>query len=74
MEDEFVHKNPRNLVEERFLRLEEKVDDISRNMTLLMEATLPTEVYNLIPTEVKPLLKMLNSDMLTPLKVIFLCC
>jgi hypothetical protein len=38
MVDEFVHNNPRDPPEERFSRLEEKVDEISRNMALLMEA------------------------------------
>jgi hypothetical protein len=38
MVDESVHNNPRDPVEERFARLEEKFIDISRNMALLMVA------------------------------------
>jgi hypothetical protein len=38
MADKFVHNNPRNPMEERFLKLEEKFVDVSRNMALLMEA------------------------------------
>jgi hypothetical protein len=38
MVDEFVHNNPQDLVEEIFVRLEEKVTDISHNMSLLMVA------------------------------------
>jgi hypothetical protein len=38
MVNEFVHNNPQDPMEERFVRLEEKVFDISYNMTLLMEA------------------------------------
>jgi hypothetical protein len=37
MEDEFVHKNPQDALDEIFFRLEEKVN-ITRNMALLMEA------------------------------------
>jgi hypothetical protein len=36
MANESVHNNPQDLVEERFVMLEEKVVDISCNMTLLM--------------------------------------
>jgi hypothetical protein len=38
MVDESIHKNPPNIVEEKFLRLEEKVVNISRNMAFLMES------------------------------------
>jgi hypothetical protein len=38
MVDESVHNNPRDPTEERFVRLEEKVTDISHNMSLLMVA------------------------------------
>jgi hypothetical protein len=38
MDDEYVHNNPRDLMEERFVRLEEKVANISCNMSLLMAA------------------------------------
>jgi hypothetical protein len=38
MVDEFFHKNPPDLPKEIFVRLEEKVDDISHNMTLCMVA------------------------------------
>jgi hypothetical protein len=37
MADEYVHKNPRDPVEERFLRMEERFNEITRNMSLLME-------------------------------------
>jgi hypothetical protein len=37
MEDESIHNNHRDLVEGRFVRMEEKFDAISHNMTLLME-------------------------------------
>ena len=33
MVDEFVHNNPQYLTKERFMRLEEKFVDTSRNMT-----------------------------------------
>jgi hypothetical protein len=36
MEDEYVHKNPQDVVEESFSRLKKKFVDISRNMSLLM--------------------------------------
>jgi len=36
MTDESAHNNPQDPKEERFTRMEEKVDDISRNMVLLM--------------------------------------
>jgi hypothetical protein len=36
MEDEYVHDNPQDPAEERFVRLEEKVTNISRNMALLI--------------------------------------
>jgi hypothetical protein len=38
MVDEFFHKNPPDLPKEIFVRLEKKIDDISRNMTLCMVA------------------------------------
>jgi hypothetical protein len=38
MVDEYVHNNPRDPIEEKFVRLEEKVIDISCNMSLLMVA------------------------------------
>jgi hypothetical protein len=38
MVDEFFHNNPRDALEKRFSRLEEKVFDISRNMALLVVA------------------------------------
>jgi hypothetical protein len=38
MADESSHNNPQDAAEERFVRLEEQVVDISRNMALLMEA------------------------------------
>jgi hypothetical protein len=38
MVDESIHNNPWDAVEERFVRLEEKVVDISCNMALLMVA------------------------------------
>jgi hypothetical protein len=38
MVDESIHNNPQDPVEEIFVRLEEKVIDISHNMTLLMVA------------------------------------
>jgi hypothetical protein len=37
MEDESIHDNPQYPTEERLARLEEKVTDLSRNMSLLME-------------------------------------
>jgi hypothetical protein len=36
MVDESIHNKPRDPAEERFARLEEKVADISRNMSLLV--------------------------------------
>jgi hypothetical protein len=38
MENESTHNNSQDVVENRFLRLEEQVVDISRNMALLMKA------------------------------------
>jgi len=38
MTEESVHNNPRDPTKERFMRLEEKVANISHNMSLLMEA------------------------------------
>jgi hypothetical protein len=38
MEDEFINKNPRYVVEDIFVRLEEKFTDISRKMALIMAA------------------------------------
>jgi hypothetical protein len=38
MADEYVHNDPQDPGEDIFVRLEEKVDNISCNMTLLMEA------------------------------------
>jgi hypothetical protein len=38
MADEFGHNNPRDLIEERFVRLEEKFIEISHNVPLLMVA------------------------------------
>jgi hypothetical protein len=37
MADEFVHNNPRDLVEERFERLEAQFVNINHNMNLLMK-------------------------------------
>ena len=36
MEDEFVHNNPQNPTKEICVRLEEKFEDISLNMSILM--------------------------------------
>jgi len=36
MDDEYVHKNPQDLVKERFARLEETFTDISCNISLLV--------------------------------------
>jgi len=38
MVDESIHNNPWDATEERFMKIEEKVVDISSNMALLMEA------------------------------------
>jgi len=35
MVDNYIHKNPRDAVEERFFRMENKVVHISRNMALV---------------------------------------
>jgi len=38
MENEYVHNNPQDPIDERFERLEAQVTDISCNMNLLMVA------------------------------------
>jgi len=37
MANEYIHNNPQDPVEERFVKLEEKFVDISCNMSLLMK-------------------------------------
>ena len=38
MANESIHKNPQDLAEEIFVRMKEKFTNISRNMSVLMEA------------------------------------
>jgi hypothetical protein len=38
MANESIHKNPQDLVEERFMRMEDQVVDISHNISLLTAA------------------------------------
>jgi hypothetical protein len=47
MANEFVHNNPRDTVKERFTRLEEKVTNISHNVSLLM-VTLASKLKSFI--------------------------
>jgi hypothetical protein len=66
MEDDFVHKNPWDGMEERFSRLEEKVVDISHNMALIMASLennfIPFEEVGFSRLEVRSEEKPIDSE------------